>query len=200
MKLTHKKTKGFTLVELLVVIAIIAVLAAFAGPALLNAFKKAKITKAEGICSAFETAVVNFESEYNYLPYGGAGSSPTDDSDNPVLRSDTGEGAELLAVLAGVEDDLNFKKIKFFELSEPKGNSEAAYKDGLKLDEAGGSAQLYDPWGEGYYLILDYGLDGKIDHPFDDDKTISKKAAIYSLGPDMEEGSALLDKDNATNF
>ncbi len=46
----------------------------------------------------------NFESEYNYLPFDGAGTSPTVDED---VRSDDG----VMAVLAGIEDDVNFKKI-----------------------------------------------------------------------------------------
>ena len=191
MKLTHKKTKGFTLVEILVVIAIIAVLATLATPALLSALKKAKVTKAAGICSSFETAVINFENEYNYLPYGGGGNAPTDDEE---VRSDD----DVVAVLAGAEEDLNFKKIKFFELGEPKGSNSSNYKDGLII--TGTTAALYDPWGETYYIIIDYDLDGEIENPFDDTKTISKKAAIYSLGPDMKEGTAALDKDNATNF
>ena len=51
MKITYKKSKGFTLVEILVVIAIIAALATVATPALLRAVTTAKITKSAGAVS-----------------------------------------------------------------------------------------------------------------------------------------------------
>lgn len=197
MKLTHKKAKGFTLVELLVVIAIIAVLATLAAPAIMRALQKAKITKAKGVCSSFETAVINFENEYNYLPYGGGGSAPTTDEE---VRSDD----DVVGVLAGVEDELNFKQIRFFEQGEPKGSSESSYKDGMKVNRNGGTAKLYDPWGERYYIIIDYDLDGEIDNPLQSSKVISgKKCVVYSTGPDKEKeanNAAGKNQDNPTNF
>ncbi|BDS06280.1 hypothetical protein NT6N_13200 [Oceaniferula spumae] len=200
MKLPHKKSKGFTLVELLVVIAIIAVLAALSTPAIMKALQKAKIVKAKGICTQFETAVNNFENEYNYLPFG-SGSVP--DQDNDPIRSDD----DVVAVLAGVEkggDKQNFKNIRFFELGEPKGGSEASYTDGMKVDKANGTAKIYDPWGETYYIVFDYDLDGQIEHPFDSTKEVGgKKAIMYSYGPDKEMEPGTLtgkNKDNPTNF
>lgn len=190
MKVIYKKNKGFTLVELLVVIAIIAVLAGIATPAILSGLKKAKITKAVSICSAFENAVENFEREYNYLPYGGGGNSPTTDEE---LRSDAAGG--LVAVLAGADDDLNFKKIKFFDTDEATAN-----RDGMDVDFTAGTATLYDPWGETYFIIVDYDLDDRVEDPFDEDAEIARSVVIYSLGPDMEGGDTGQNRDNAQNY
>ncbi|MBK1829167.1 prepilin-type N-terminal cleavage/methylation domain-containing protein [Verrucomicrobiaceae bacterium R5-34] len=199
MKLPKSKSKGFTLVELLVVIAIIAVLAALATPAIMKGLTKASIVKAKSVCSNFETAVNNFENEYNYLPY--SGTVPDDDNTDPI-RSDE----DVVAVLAGVEDTdssdaQNFKGIRFFELGEPKGSSEASYKDGMKIDTAANTAKIYDPWGNTYYIVFDYGLDGLIDNPLEPGETVGgKKVIVYSYGPDEQFGTNKLNRDNATNF
>lgn len=182
--MTHKRAKGFTLVELLVVIAIIATLATMAMPAILGALLKAKITTAKNICVSVESAVDRFENDYSYLPFDGtgdAGNSPTTDEE---VRSDSG----LMAVLAGVEDDINYKKSPFFSLPEPKGSSESSYKDGMHIDKEAKTAMLYDAWGEPYYLVLDYDLDGAIDHPFkSDEKVNGKKVLVFSTGPEGPE-------------
>ncbi|MCP5534959.1 MAG: type II secretion system protein [Akkermansiaceae bacterium] len=191
MKLKTKQSKGFTLIELLVVIAIIAVLATLASPAILGALKKAKITKATGVCTAFEVAVENFESEYNYLPFDGGGTAPSSDQE---LRSDDG----LIAVLAGREDTVNFKQIKFFEQPKPKGSSDTNYKDGMHVSDS--TAKLYDPWGEKYYISMDYDLNGELDNPLGSDQIHGKKCLIYSTGPDKEKGDTAKNKDNPSNF
>lgn len=210
MKLKAKHNKGFTLVELLVVIAIIAVLATLAAPAILGALKKSKITKSRGVCNALEIAVDNFESEYNFLPYSHLlASSPTSDSAGRVNSED-----DIITVLAGQEDSVNFKEIRFFELGAPKGTSAANYKDGMHIEKVGApSADLYDPWGKKvsktlsglYQLVLDYDQDGVIEHPYDASKDINgKKVVVYSCGPDGDVSTAgvrdKLNKDNPSNF
>ena len=189
MKLTHQKHKGFTLVELLVVIAIIAVLAAIATPVTVRTIVKAKITKSKTVCTALAGAVDNFETEYNYLPFG-EGEPPTQDNDAPIRSDD-----HLMAVLAGVEEDLNFKQIRFFETAEASGN-----KDGMVIDKSAQIATLYDPWGELYYIFMDYDLDGGVDHPFDEGATISGNSAVFSIGPDGKSGSLKTNRDNPTSF
>lgn len=180
----HQNTKGFTLVELLVVIAIIAVLASLATPMIMKAMVKTKIVVATNICTSLGSAVDRFESDYSYLPY--EGSSPTEDTE--VTSSVAGGGpTDIMAVLTGVENSVNFKKIAYFSLDSPKGVA-GSYKDGMLVSKSGKTAELYDPWGGAYYMIFDYNLDDEIDHPFDPTKTLNgKKVLIYSAGPDGEE-------------
>lgn len=204
MKTVHKKAHGFTLVELLVVIAIIAALASFATPLVLKQLKKAQIVKATAVCSALESAVDSFQNEYNYLPYSGE-SSPTSDDEGKT----TSEGS-IITVLAGKEDKINFKEIKFFEQDTPNGSSPDSYKDGMHV--TADSAALYDPWGKNpntagsgvYHLVLDYDMDGVIQNPYDAAKEVAGKSVIiYSYGPDqmMETGtSAGKNNDNPGNF
>jgi len=191
MKLKTKLSKGFTLIELLVVIAIIAVLATMATPAILRALTKAKITKAKGVCKAFEVAVNNFESEYNYLPFDGGGNAPDAD-----LEGDQGNDG-LMAVLSGREDQVNFKQIKFFQ--QPNATNK---KDGMLITGTGtgSTVELFDPWGQKYYVSIDYDLDDELTDPFGGDVIQGKKVLIWSKGPDNAIGSTRENRDNASNF
>jgi len=193
MKMTNKQAKGFTLVELLVVIAIIATLASLATPVILKSLTKAKIVTSKNICVSIESAVDRFENDYSYLPFEGT-DSPTEDTPAATpIRSD----GDLMAVLAGVEETVNYKKIKFFTLDAPKG-VEGSYKDGMIIKDK--TAKLYDVWGERYYFMLDYDLDGEIENPFksgDKNNIFSKKILVFSSGPDGPEKKA--PEDGATN-
>lgn len=192
MKTNHSQArgtylvKGFTLVELLVVIAIIASLAAMATPVIMKALTKSKIVTAKAMCVSLESAVDRFESDYNYLPFEG-GTAP--DEDTPTATPITSDG-ELMAVLAGVEEDVNFRGVKYFTTGEPSG-SDGKYKDGMVIE--GKTAKLYDVWGKAYYMLLDYDLDGEIAHPFesgDENNVFGKKVLIFSTGPEKKVPSS----------
>lgn len=191
MQPSFSTRRGFTLVELLVVIAIIAVLATLAAPALLNVLKKGKITKAANICHTLELAVDNFEQEYSYLPYVG----DTPPANDTSVRSDT----DIMTILAGIDSEHNPKKIRFFETDTPKGSNESTYADGMHVSNT--AAKLYDPWGEPYYLVFDYDLDGEIENPLEEGKIVrAKRVLVYSLGPDKKSSTKDEKKDNAKNF
>ncbi|MBT8036318.1 MAG: prepilin-type N-terminal cleavage/methylation domain-containing protein [Verrucomicrobiae bacterium] len=201
MKIQTKRAQGFTLVELLVVIAIIAALAVIATPAVLRALTKAKITRVSAICKSVEMAVDGFEGEYNFLPYGGNDYPATEDE----LSDADNDG--LMAVLAGLEDEINMKSITYFTQEEPKGNSDATYKDGMHVDRGAGTAALYDPWGDRYRIMLDYiqgGDDDGIEHPYNASEIIRRKIVIYSYGPDGKVDTTSItnrdNKDNPSNF
>jgi len=198
MKITHQKAKGFTLVELLVVIAIIAVLAALSTPVIMTALVKARVVSAKAVCVSLGNAVDRFESEYSYLPYDPEEVAPSADT-LPGTPIGTLDG--IMLVLAGVEDEVNTKQIKFFTLGSPKGGVSNP-KDGMLLTTTPPSAKLYDVWGQSYYMQLDYDLDGLVTGPDDKDHN-GKLALIWSLGPKEElptEATAGAWKNIPTNF
>ena len=151
-----------------------------------------KLVKSKGVCKAFEVAVNNFENEYGYLPYGASMKDPKKDLS---FRSDS----DFMAVIAGREDAVNFKQIRFFAQPLPKGNHKSNYQDGMHVD--GQNVFLYDPWGNPYYVIIDYDGDKRIQHPYKKGEVITgKMALIYSAGPDGKIGTKKENRDNPSNF
>lgn len=191
MKYTIKANRGFTLVELLVVIAIIASLAALSAPVILKAKEKAKRVSATNACNAIEVAVDQFENDNNFLPY--EGDSPSTDN-GTGYRSDQ----EIMNVLTGKEDLVNFKEKIYFTFNDAKGGP-GNYFDGLNVTDS--KAELYDPWGNPYLLFFDYDLDGEITNPEDPRKNVNgKNVAVYTKGADQKSGNKEQNKDNASNF
>jgi prepilin-type N-terminal cleavage/methylation domain-containing protein len=66
----HKNAKGFTLIELLIVVAIIGILAAIAIPNLLNAQRRAKISRAAADTKTIVTQTQLFYNDKNLYPSG----------------------------------------------------------------------------------------------------------------------------------
>lgn len=174
---------GFTLVELLVVIAIIAVLAAagFAGGN--AAMQKAKKTTAQATATSVATAIDQYYTEYSTLPDPNDGGS----SGDVQFDTDSGNGVELLRILAGLEtgnDIQNDRKIRFLSLKEAKSGN----RDGVVYSSDGNDIEgLYDPWGEPYYIVLDYDYDERlsVSPQGSPSKNLNgRRAAVYSLGTD----------------
>jgi prepilin-type N-terminal cleavage/methylation domain-containing protein len=167
--------KGFTLIELLVVIAIIATLAAasFAvGPAMIN---RAKKVSAQATAVSIANAVEQFYTEYSALP------DPASNSSDAQFTTDE---APLLDILAGGSAsksiEQNPRKIRFLSVKEAKNNMDGAVYNGNAI------SKIVDPWGQPFYIRLDYDYDERI--------TVSpgvagtnatlngKRVAVYSLG------------------
>jgi prepilin-type N-terminal cleavage/methylation domain-containing protein len=143
-----RRKSGFTLVELLVVISIIAVLAAAGFSAGNAAIQKAKKLTAQASCTAIETAVNNYFTEYGSMPKEGTG-TPTIDTINDL---------DFLEVLLGLDTTMNTRGIKFLSVKE--GKSE---KNGLIYAKSGNTIEgLYDPWGGPYNVMLDLDYEEKL--------------------------------------
>ena len=190
---SSRRQHGFTLVELLVVIAIIAILASIGFGVGQVAIQKAKKLKALATCTAVESAVNNFFTEY--------GSLPNSASSDTTVSTKNSEGITLVTVLLGLETTnppLNTRSVKFLNAKEGKSN-----KDGLIYSTDGKNISgLYDPWGGGYKVILDCdygemvtpapstGSGGSALH--------GRRVAVWSNGADGVNGSGKANDDVKT--
>jgi len=152
----------FTLIELLVVIAIIAVLAGLLLPALIGAQQHAKRTAALTEMKMLQTAIAMYESDYGYLPMGGA---------ERVLTG--GEYTALIQTLQNVP---------------PCGNARG--KRYLDIVTKQGAGVMNDPWSttaantRQYKVALDLNYDGQIDANAGTgpDVVVYGRVAIWSVG------------------
>lgn len=173
--------KGFTLVELLVVIAIIAVLASatFAiGPAMMN---RARQVSAQSTATSINNAIEMYYTEYSALPATG---SPT--GDTRLVTSSGGTAIDILKILSG--EDITFqnpRKMRFLTGKEAKNG-----RDGIIYTTNLLTAML-DPWGQPYYMMMDYDYNEDFTITYPTGVTISpavrlrgRRAAVYSLGVD----------------
>ncbi len=152
--------RRFTLIELLVVIAIIAVLAGLLLPALAGAREHAKRTRAQTEMKMLQTAIAMYESDYGYLPMGGA---------ERVLSS-----AEYTALIQTLQN------------VSPCGNARG--KRYLDISTEQGPGFLLDPWKRDYKVFLDLDYSGDIaldaDTTFGPYEKVYNRVAVFSLGKD----------------
>ena len=163
-------SKGFTLIELLVVIAIIAVLASagFAvGPGLIN---RAKKMSGQATAISLATAVEQFYTEYSALP---------DSGSNNADAQFTTNTSPLLEILAGTTSAQNPRGIRFLSVKEARNNLDGAVYAGNTI------SAIYDPWGQPYYIRLDYNYDESLTLNPGNTGSVNlkgRRVAVYSLG------------------
>lgn len=187
---TSRRECGFTLIELLVVIVIIAVLATAGFSAGAAAIQRAKKVTCQASASALESAVNNFFTEYGSMPT--TTTSSGEDDGSPV---DTSTSAELLDILLGFDTDVNTRGIKFLNVKQSKNEADdKAPKDGLVQLTDKSAKGLYDPWGGGFFVLMDLNFDEKLEPTpaASDGKKITlygKRVAVWSNGADAVKGT-----------
>ena len=172
---SSRRAKGFTLIELLVVITIIAVLAGLSFAGVNLAIKKAKKTEGLVMASSLASAVENFYQEYNRLP------------DVPKKVETDSSGRKLLEILLGLEGTgssvENTRSVIFLQGKEAKGN-----KGGISYGSGDTVEGVYDPFGNGYTVILNTDYADSLDFQFGKEqvKLRGKQVAVYSYGGDKQ--------------
>jgi prepilin-type N-terminal cleavage/methylation domain-containing protein len=178
-KTRKNQRRGFTLIELLVAITIIVALAAMSFAGVNAAMKKARKLEGETAANAIRSAVEGFYSEYNRLP---------NISGNEV-RTDSGEGVQLLRVLLAEEKEDNTRQVPLLSAKEGKS------KKGGLIYGSGSSAGvegMYDPFGNPFTVVLNtdyaealtFSVGGKT-------YTLrGQNVAVYSAGGDKELGTS----------
>lgn len=190
MRKTHRNpispVAGFTLLELLVVITIIGILAGLMFPATSAALRKAENTHTQHTCYNLKNAVAAYFTEYRKYPV-----ESGNDDETVELRSDH----EIMDVLLGSDaeaenDGLNPRRIAFYSGKQAKPMGGGKYRKGITLESDGGG-ELWDPWGEYYYLRLDLDYNNRVEKPSWDKKTdaqyLPESILIWSTGREIDD-------------
>jgi prepilin-type N-terminal cleavage/methylation domain-containing protein len=190
----RRTSKGFTLIELLVVILIISVLASLlfaVGPSIINNARKVQASSA---ISQIEVAINSYYTDYSRLP------NPDDSTEDTTMRSDEKIMNILMAVdgTGNTTHEKNPRRTVYLEPPGAKGG-----KAGIETTGAD-QGKFKDPWGEMYYIRLDFNYDDQIDgeesmpRPAGVDTGTAlrpKRIAVWSSGKDKQVGTAFSKDD-----
>ncbi len=176
--------KAFTLLELLVVIAIIGLLAGLMFPATTGALRNAERAHAENTAYQLKNAISAYFTEYRKYPV-----DPQMEETEPI-RTDR----ELMDVLLGSDGaaergGLNPRRIAFFTDKAAKPMGDGKYRKGVKLESDGGG-ELWDPYGDYYFVRLDLDYNNRTKKPdwdVSDSEFIPESILIWSAGKDNLE-------------
>jgi len=186
--------RAFTLLELLVVIAIIGILAGIMFPAAIGALQKAERAHAEQTVSNLKIAVSAYFTEYRKYPV------PLSTNEGDEIRSNR----NLMDVLLGSDGakeqgGLNPQGTAFFTDRVARSMGDGKYRKGIKLETDGGG-ELWDPYGEFYYVRMDLDHNNRTEKPTWDDRegeVLPQSILVWCAGKDTLESQA---KDNITSW
>jgi prepilin-type N-terminal cleavage/methylation domain-containing protein len=189
---TDRRKRGFTLVELLVVIAIIAILASASFIVAAKAIQKAHMATALAVATSIERGVTDFANEYGSVP-----SVSGDGTTDELFETDKSSGVNLLNILMAKETKDppdNLRKMVLFNVAAGKKLGSGGTK-GIVYNSDDSILGLYDPWGNGYYVVIDCDGDDndtidltKYTTPDPTTKILHKRVAVWSAGADKIVG------------
>lgn len=190
------RPRAFTLLELLVVIAIIGVLAGLMYPATTGALRRAERTHAENTCYNVKNAISAYFTEYRKYPV-----DPSNSNETGEIRTNS----ELMDILLGADSQkesggLNPRGIAFYTDKAARPSGDGKYRKGVRL-EADGGGELWDPFGEYYYVRMDLDYNNRVEKPTWDDandaQVLPEAILVWSAGKDQDESTA---KDNVKTW
>ena len=148
---------------------------------------KAQRLIAQSVAASLIQACESFYDDYSWLPSNG---ERVTDSE---LTTAGDEKSDLMAVLVGLESarEENPRGVAYFVAKKAVDD-----KNGLK--RTNDSAELFDPWGNPYHVILDYDYDEELRAP-DGTTVFGSKVYVWSPGPDGKHGTPEFDADNFNN-
>ena len=155
---------AFTLIELLVVIAIILILAAILTPAVDNAFKKGRVTRARAEMSSIVAAIQAYASEYGHMPVGrdnGYGDHVYmgEWGEDMAIVGNPRETKYVFNILRGMDRTNNPKGMVFLEVPERAMTGECLLRKHTYTAEEG---YYLDPWKNPYILVMDTDFDNQV--------------------------------------
>ena len=184
--------KGFTLLELLIVIAIIGILSGMMYSAATGALANAERQHAATTAANLKTAIAAYFTEYRKYPVQANAEEAT------ALLTDRA----LMDVLLGgdsakVKGGLNPRGIAFFTDKAAKPSGNGGFRKGVKLESDGGG-ELWDPYGNYYFVRLDLDYNNRTERPAwdtsgGDAQVLPESILIWSAGKD---GNEMTSKDN----
>ena len=145
---------------------------------------KAQRLIAQSVAAKLIQACESFYDDYSFLP------SNEDREVDSELTTTGGEKSDLMAVLVGLESarEGNPRGIAYFV-------ARTAVDDKNGLKRTNDSAELFDPWGNPYHVVLDYDYDEELRAP-DGTTVFGSKVYVWSPGPDGKHGTLEFDADN----
>ena len=126
-----------------------------------------------------------FFEEYQAFPL--ANKSASD-----AVQVTTGEQNNVMPSLCNPIPDTEGPKYQnFFEYQKARER-----KNGLLRNIEGTYAEFFDPWGNPYFVLLDYDYSNSLEHPSTGETLRDTRVLVWSAGPDGKTGTSAFDEDN----
>lgn len=149
----------------------------------LEAAHKNRKSSAKEAMNQLTFAFEAFFEEYQRLPL--ANITPND----AIYTSKTPLMASLIGLQVAIDE--NPKLLPFFEYKKAHNG-----KNGLILNDSENAAELVDPWGNPYHLLMDYDGNNQLTHPRTGETLEEIRTLVWSPGPDGKTGTPECDEDN----